>query len=189
MRRRILALTLFVASVGAAQTPAPTGSPAQPAAGGPAAAAPPPLPAGRLGLFVYPSKNQDRNQQSQDEIQCYAWAQQQTGVDPMTLTADPNTAAAVQQQASAASQGTAVKSTAKGAVAGTAIGAIAGDTGKGAAIGATAGAMRGVSKKAAAEKQAAEKGQQAAQAEAQAKMDAFKKAMTACLTGHGYAVD
>ncbi|HMK72536.1 MAG TPA: glycine zipper family protein, partial [Myxococcaceae bacterium] len=135
-----------------------------------------------------PAKGQDQNQQSQDETQCYAWAKQQTGVDPVTLKADPNTAAAVQKQAQAASAGTAVKSTAGGAAAGAAVGAITGDTGTGAAVGATAGAMRGVAKKAKANKQAAAQGQQAAQQEAQAKFDTFKKAMTACLSGRGYSV-
>jgi hypothetical protein len=198
MVRQVLALSVAVAAVAAAQTPPPAGgapapAPAAPATPPPAAPstatnAPPPLPAGNLGLIVYPSKGQDRNQQSQDEVQCYAWAQQQTGVDPATLKADPNTAAAVQKQASAASTGTAVKSTAGGAAAGAAIGAISGDSGKGAAIGATAGAMRGVAKKAKSEKQAAAQGQQAAQAEAQGKFDTFKKAMTACLSGRGYSV-
>jgi hypothetical protein len=138
--------------------------------------------------MVYPAKNQDRNQQSKDETECYSWAQQQSGVDPATLKADPNTAAAAQQQAAAASKGSAVKGAAKGAAAGAAVGAIAGDTGTGAAIGATAGAMKGVGAKRKGEKEAAAKGQQAAQSEMQAKLDSFKKAMSACLSGKGYTV-
>ena len=39
--------------------------------------------AGSLGLFVYPSDGQVMEQQATDEAQCYQWAGQQTGVDPM----------------------------------------------------------------------------------------------------------
>jgi hypothetical protein len=38
-----------------------------------------------LGLFIYPTKNQSKNQQKQDEFACYQWAMEQSGVDPLNL--------------------------------------------------------------------------------------------------------
>ena len=97
----------------------------------PLAAQPPPAPGGptvspaSLGLFVYPAKGQAPGQQQQDEGECYRWAHQQTGIDPMAPAAAPP------PQAASGPDGSAVKGAARGAVAGTAIGAIAGDTGDG----------------------------------------------------------
>ena len=34
------------------------------------------------GLFVYPQQGQGREQQDQDEYQCYKWAKDNSGVDP-----------------------------------------------------------------------------------------------------------
>src|SRR5262245_27399478 len=81
----------------------------------PAAATPKP---GTLGLFVYPAKGQDATQQGQDESQCYAWARQQTNIDPTVATQ----AAEVE-----APKGGAVKGAARGAARGAAVGAIADD--------------------------------------------------------------
>ena len=39
-------------------------------------------PAAKVGLFVYPQKEQNPQQQASDESACYASAQQQTGIDP-----------------------------------------------------------------------------------------------------------
>jgi len=36
-----------------------------------------------LGLYVFPSNDQDAEQQEQDEIACYKWGKEQTGVDPI----------------------------------------------------------------------------------------------------------
>jgi len=135
-----------------------------------------------LGVFVFPAKDQKPEQQATDEQACYSWAVQQSGVDPLT------TAATKPDSVAKGPDGSAVKGAAKGAVAGVAIGAIAGDAGKGAAIGAAAGGMRGLAggKKKKAQKEAQAK-QQAAATD-QAKMDAFKKAYSACLEGKGYSV-
>ena len=35
-----------------------------------------------LGLSVYPSKGQTKDQQAKDEKECYQWAGEQTGIDP-----------------------------------------------------------------------------------------------------------
>ncbi|MDB4584711.1 YMGG-like glycine zipper-containing protein, partial [Draconibacterium sp.] len=88
-------------------------------------------------LFVYPSKGQSKQQQKEDEFECYKWAMEQSGVDPLNLPK-------VEAQVQSGPTGGAVRGAARGAAAGAAIGAIAGDAGKGAAIGATAGGLRGI---------------------------------------------
>jgi len=135
-----------------------------------------------LDLYVFPSENQDAETQEADEIACYKWAKEQTGVDPIN---PPQIEA---EEVDTGPDGTAVRSAARGAAAGAAIGAISGDAGKGAAIGAAAGGMGGVrgkrQKNAAAQQQA----EATATAQEQELMDNFKKAFTACMEGKGYTV-
>jgi len=135
-----------------------------------------------LGLFVFPSNNQSADQQSKDEMDCFTWAKNQTGVDPLN---PPKVEAA---QVDKGADGSMVRGAAGGAAAGAAIGAIAGDTGKGAAIGAVVGGLRGR-----AASNAQKQGQQAANNQAaanseKAMMDNYKKAFSACMEGKGYTV-
>jgi hypothetical protein len=132
-----------------------------------------------LGLAPYPSKGQSAQQQSADEGECFAWAKQQTGIDPMAVASAPT-----QQPGPAAGGGERVKGAARGALGGAAIGAIAGDTGKGAGIGAVAGTMAGGMK---ARKNKAAQQQQAEQAKT-GTLQQFNKAFSACMEGRGYAV-
>ena len=135
-----------------------------------------------LGLYVFPSNQQDQATQEADEAACYKWAQEQTGVDPLNPT---------QVQAEQVDQsvdGTAVRGAARGAAAGAAIGAIAGDAGKGAAIGAVVGGVGGRRAKVAGDQMEQQQSDQAAAAQEQALMDNYKKAFTACLEGKGYTV-
>ena len=90
-----------------------------------------------LGLYVFPTKNQTTKVQEKDDADCYRWAVEQSGVDPMNPTK------VEVAQVDTSPDGTAVVGAAKGAAAGVAIGAIAGDAGKGAAIGAVAGGLAG----------------------------------------------
>ena len=134
-----------------------------------------------LGLFLFPSNGQSQQQQKVDEFECYKWAMEQTGIDPLNL---PKVEVEVQTGPS----GGAVKGAARGAAAGAAIGAIAGDAGEGAAIGAAAGGMRGVR----SGKQAQAQQNQQAQADATAAEEeiknTFRKAFSACIEGKGYTV-
>jgi len=122
-------------------------------------------------LIIYPSKGQSPQQMEQDKYECYTWAKQQTGFDPM--------------QAQQASQnqgptGEVVKGAAVGALGGLAIGSIAGDAGKGAAIGAVGGGLiGGIRKKQKQEKQASA---------AAAGRNEYNRAFGACLEGRGYTV-
>ena len=88
-------------------------------------------------FFVYPKNNQDAQQQQKDESECYVWAKNQTGFDPMAVP----TASEPAPQVDSGADG----SMARGAVRGAALGAIVGnsdDAKKGAAAGALIGVMR-----------------------------------------------
>jgi len=149
----------------------------------------------KLGVFVYPAHHQTEAKQNADEKQCYTWAREQTGIDPMAPPPQPAQTAATEQPPSNAGKGSVAKGAAGGAVAGTAIGAVTGNTGTGAATGATVGALGGVAHKKKAQKQAEAQQQQAqaqaqqqAQAQEQQRLGTFKKAYSACLQGRGYSV-
>jgi hypothetical protein len=155
-----------------------------------AAASSPALKPATLGLFVYPGTGQDATQQGKDEGECYAWAQQQTGIDP---TAPPKAVAAPE-----APKGGAVKGAARGAARGAAVGAAGDDdykrdegnldAGEGAAAGAAAGAVKGRRAQKKAQKQAEAQAKQATQTQDAQTKDTFKKAWGACLEGRGYSV-
>lgn len=158
----------------------------------------PPSLAASTGLMVYPSKNQTPDVQSKDEGECFNWSKQQTGFDPMT---PPAPAATAQAAPPPPAQPTGAR--ARGAVRGAAAGAVVGeivdnDADKGAATGAAVGVMAGGAKNRQA-KQQQQAQAQAANQQAQAATEqtnaayaqgkeTFKKAMTVCLEGRGYAV-
>ena len=129
-----------------------------------------------LGLYVFPSNDQGADQQEQDEITCYKWAKEQTGVDPIN---PPQIEA---EQVDTSPDGSAVRGAAGGAAAGAAIGAIAGDAGKGAAIGAVAGGLRGRRAKKYGDAVEQDQANKAAAQQTEELMNNFKKAFSACLT-------
>ena len=135
-----------------------------------------------LQLYVYPSKGQSKQQQKADEFECYKWAVEQSGIDPLNL---PKVEAPPPQTGPT---GGAVKGAAKGAAAGAAIGAIAGDAGKGAAIGAAAGGMRGVKQGKQAQAQQNKAAQDNAAKSEQAMIESYNKAFSVCIEGKGYTV-
>jgi hypothetical protein len=136
----------------------------------------------KLGLYVFPSKGQNNQQQKIDEFECYKWAMEQSGIDPLN---PPKVEAAPVETGP---NGSAVRGAARGAAAGAAIGAISGDAGEGAAIGATAGAIGGVRKKRAANAQKEQQAQANAANQQQAIKDSFKKGFSACMEGKGYTI-
>ena len=137
-------------------------------------------PSAKLGAYVYPKNHQSEVQQAKDENECYAWAKQQTGIDP-------DAPASAQPEAKQA-RGGAVKGGAGGAAGGAAIGAIAGDAGTGAAIGATAGAVRGRRQQKKANKEAEKQAQQQASTQQQQVLAKVKSAFFSCIDARGYSV-
>ena len=137
-------------------------------------------------FFIYPSKGQSQEQQKKDEFECYQWAKDQTGFDPMAApraTAPP--------PAREAEQGGLVRGAARGALAGLAIGAIAGDAGKGAAIGAAGGGLIGGMRRHDQVNREEQKQQQWAQQQVNnysAQRNSYNRAYVGCLEGRGYSV-
>jgi hypothetical protein len=136
----------------------------------------------QMKLYVYPAKGQSKQKQKEDEFECYKWAVEQSGIDPLNL---PKIEAPPPQTGPT---GGAVKGAAKGAAAGAAIGAIAGDAGKGAAIGATAGAMGGRKQGKQAQAQQNQQAQASTAASEQAMKDSYMKAFSVCIEGKGYTI-
>ena len=133
-----------------------------------------------LGVVPYPSKGQSPAQQNKDEGECYAWAKQQTGIDPMAVASAPPP-----PSGPAAGGGERARGAARGAAAGAAVGAIANDdAGKGAAVGAVVGTAAGGRQ--ARQNKAAQ--QQQAEAAKGATIQQFNKAFGACMEGRGYTV-
>jgi len=135
-----------------------------------------------MKLYVYPAKNQSKQKQKEDEFECYKWAVEQSGIDPLNL---PKVEAPPPQTGPT---GGAVKGAAKGAAAGVAIGAIAGDAGKGAAIGATAGALAGRKQGKQAQAQQNKAAQDNAANAEKAMIESYNKAFSVCIEGKGYTV-
>jgi hypothetical protein len=137
-------------------------------------------------VFIYPNKGQTKQQQDKDKYECYGWAKQQTGFDPMaqpTATAPP--------LAQEAKQGGVVKGAARGALVGVAVGAIAGDAGKGAAIGAAGGGLFGGMRR--RDQQSREEANREQWANQQAanyeqNRSKYNRAFSSCMEGRGYTV-
>lgn len=136
----------------------------------------------KLGLVVFPSKGQAPSQQKKDEFECYKWAMDQSGVDPLA----DNTVKA--EQVDTSPDGTGVKKAAGGALVGLAIGSVSGHAGEGAAIGAGVGAVRGAKQHGYVNARKQQEANEAAQAKQKSIADSYKKAYTVCMEGKGYAV-
>ena len=156
------------------------------AAGLAACAAPGTAPAPRMPdteVFFYPQANQSAAQQDRDRYDCYLWAVKQTGFDP----SQPGLASPRAVTVEPAPPGSGV---AAGAITGAVVGAMIGaphDSGEGAAVGAVAGAMvGGAAEQSAQDRQAAEVEGEQSELDRQALR--YRRAMTACLEGRGYAV-
>ena len=123
-------------------------------------------------MYVYPQKGQSAEQQEKDKYECYQWARQNTGVDPVQGTPPPPGSSA---------DGSVARGTLRGAVGGLIVGNVAGGSGsKGAAAGAVIGGTGS----------AIRKGQQqsAQQYNAAAAQADYNRAYGACLEGRGYSV-
>lgn len=136
-----------------------------------------------LGLYIFPSQNQDSIQQKEDCKACYVWAYQQTGYDP------GNPKKVTLENSGTQPQGAAIKGAARGALAGTAIGAVTGNAGDGAAVGAVTGAISGRrARRNAKKRQEMLNSQTVSKAQEEMKTN-FKNAFSACIKGKGYSIN
>jgi YMGG-like Gly-zipper len=157
----------------------------------------PPSLASSAGVMAYPAKGQDAATQSKDEGECFNWAKQQTGFDPMSPP--PTATVAAAPPPPPPPSGARARGAVRGAAAGAVVGEIANndaDQGAktGAAVGVVAGGAKNRQAKAqhqaqvdAANQQAQAAADQTNAAYAQGK-ESFKKGMTVCLEGRGYTV-
>ena len=132
-------------------------------------------------LMVYPNEGQDKEQQEQDEFQCYRWAREESSFDPMEVPTV--TEAPPEQQAPKGGVG---KGAARGAAVGLAVGRSSGAK-KGAAAGALVGGMRRSDQVRQEGQSQAQWEQEQAQIYAQAR-NSYNRAYAACMEGRGYTV-
>ena len=94
--------TFIALLLGALIVPAALAQQAAPATPTAPATAAPGAPQGSmsqsLGLFVFPAKNQNSTQQSNDESACFGWAKSQTNIDPMNIQPHQPTAPQVSDE-------------------------------------------------------------------------------------------
>lgn len=130
-------------------------------------------------VMIYPSQGQSMEQQSRDEVDCRAWAQQQTGFDPSRGPAYVGGSTA---------QGQMVGGAARGAALGAVGGAIGGDAGRGAAIGAGVGATAGLMRRG-RQRQAQQQRQQQEIDRHNQQMANYNRGFATCMQGRGYTVN
>jgi len=132
-------------------------------------------------LFIYPTQGQSKEQMEKDKYDCYQWAKQESGFDPMA----PPAATEPPPQQSAPKGGVL-----RGAALGAAVGGIA-DGSDGAAKGAAAGGVVGGARRRSQMKEQQYKEQQWAQKQAdnyQQSRNTYNRAYSACLEAKGYTV-
>jgi hypothetical protein len=133
-------------------------------------------------LVIYPKKAQSTEQQDKDKFECYDWAKNDSGFDPMAPPVA--TEAPPKQQAQ---KGGLVRGAARGA----AVGAIIDDSSEGARKGAWAGAAVGGMRRADQKRSEAQAQQQWEQEQQQIytqKRNRYNKAYSACLEARDYTV-
>ena len=137
--------------------------------------------------IVYPSQGQSNEQVEKDKYECYNWAKQQTGFDPMQVPTATSAPPPKQSEGHGA-----VGGAARGALGGLAVGAIAGDKKKGAKIGAASGGLVGGMRRNDAQKQNKKNQQQWEQQQVNNyanQRNNYNRAYSACLGGRGYTVN
>jgi len=138
-------------------------------------------------MIIFPAQGQSNEQMEKDKYDCYQWAKQQSGFDPM---APPKTKTAPPPPV--AQKGGVVKGAARGALIGVTVGAITNNSksrsaGAGAASGALVGGMRR-GDQAAQQKQAEQQWAQKEAGQYAQSRDTYNRAYSACLEGKGYTV-
>ena len=137
-------------------------------------------------LIIYPAKGQSQDQMEKDKFECYTWAKQQSGFDPMAM---PQTTAPPPKQET--QKGGVVRGGLRGGAVGLAACAIAGDAGKGAAIGAASGGLIGGMRRRDQKRSQQQAQKQWEQEQANAYMqgrNSYNRAFGACLEGRGYTM-
>jgi len=133
-------------------------------------------------LTIYPAKDQSAEQQEKDKSECYSWAKNDSGFDPMAVLKTTILAPTTEKKKGGVAKGAAV-----GAICGKVLGSSSKTTKKSAAAGALVGGARQSSsnKKAEQERQQWEQQKSANYAN---NRNNYNRAYAACLEGRGYSV-
>lgn len=134
-------------------------------------------------LMIYPKEGQSPEQQEKDKFECYSWAKNESGFDPMA----PPVATAPPPKQQAPKGGVL-----RGAARGAALGAIIDDSSEGARTGAKAGAAIGGMRRADQKRSEAQAQQQWEQDQQQIyaeKRDRYNRAYSVCLEARDYSVN
>jgi len=136
-------------------------------------------------LIIYPAKGQSQDQMEKEKFECYTWAKQQTGFDPMQV---PTASTPPPQEQ--AGKGGALKGAAVGAGAGALI-KRSGSRSKGAGTGAVVGGVLGgvkQSRQRSQDQQARKQWEQQQANEYAQKRNTYNRAYSGCMEGKGYTV-
>jgi len=133
-------------------------------------------------LFIYPANGQSTEQQDKDKFECYNWARNDTGFDPMALPTTSSAPPSGQKKSGGA---------VRGALGGAALGVVLGDSGRSATRGAVAGGLIGgvrQSSKNTRTEQKRSDWEQRESANYANTRNNYNRAYSACLEGRGYTV-
>lgn len=133
-------------------------------------------------LYIYPAKGQSNDQMEKDKFECYTWARNDTGFDPMAVPTTTTAAPSGQKKSGGI---------ARGALGGAALGAIIGDSSKSAKRGAAAGGLIGGVRQSSANRETERQQQEWQQRESanySNNRNNYNRAYSACLEGRGYTV-
>jgi hypothetical protein len=134
-------------------------------------------------VIVYPAKGQSAEQTEKDKYECYAWAKNSSGFDPMAAPTAQTAPPTKEKQVGGVGKGAV-----GGGLAGLAVGALAGNAKKGAAgSGALIGGMRRHDQKQ-RETNTRQQWEQQEVADYSQNRNNYNRAYSACLEGRGYTV-
>jgi hypothetical protein len=136
-------------------------------------------------LIIYPAKGQSQEQMEKEKFECYTWAKQQTGFDPMQV---PTASTPPPQEQ--AGKGGALKGAAVGAGAGALIkrdGSRSKGAGTGAVVGGVLGGVR-QGRQTSKDQQARQQWEQQQANEYAQKRNTYNRAYSGCMEGKGYTV-
>jgi len=133
-------------------------------------------------LYIYPANGQSAEQQDKDKFECYNWAKNDTGFDPMAVPTTSSAPPSGQKKSGGA---------VRGALGGAVLGGVLGDSGKSAKRGAVAGGLIGgvrqSSKNTRTEQKRSDWERQESANYANNRNN-YNRAYSACLEGRGYTV-
>ena len=133
-------------------------------------------------LYIYPAKGQSAEQQDKDKYECYSWAKNDTGFDPMALPTTSSAPPKGQKKSGGAITG---------ALGGAVLGGVLGDSSKSAKRGAVAGGLIGGVRQSSKNSKTAQKRsdwERKESANYANNRNNYNRAYSACLEGRGYTV-